>query len=434
MHVLSPSDTFVVINKTILNDKRTLLINLYQPLIGVVAIGLYNTLWSYLDRLELVSLEFTHNTLLNNMMISCNEFKEAREKLEAIGLIKTYVKEETSVNNYVYELYSPMSAKEFLNNPILNTALENALGTKEFDRTIEYFKVPPINLRNYQDVTSKFSDTFLWTTNTIRNIELNDLKNKNTRALSIISKIDINTILSLIPNDLLNHRSITKDMREYIIKVSFIYNYDNEIMSEIIRNSLTEKKTIDKTKLRNVAEQFYKFENMGKLPSLIYRKQPEYLKSNKDGMSKRDRIINIFETTAPFDFISSKYKTGTPSDSDLKIISYLLLDLDLKPGVVNVLLDYVLKINNNKLTKSFVDTIASQWKKSNIETVEAAMNIAEEEYHKRNEGSKVSKTNSKSSNVTILENKPTWFNQEIEEDSASEEEIRAFEELLKGND
>lgn len=434
MHVLSPSDTFVVINKTILNDKRTLLINLYQPLIGVVAIGLYNTLWSYLDRLELVSLEFTHNTLLNNMMISCNEFKEAREKLEAIGLIKTYVKEETSVNNYVYELYSPMSAKEFLNNPILNTALENALGTKEFDRTIEYFKVPPINLRNYQDVTSKFSDTFLWTTNTIRNIELNDLKNKNTRALSIISKIDINTILSLIPNDLLNHRSITKDMREYIIKVSFIYNYDNEIMSEIIRNSLTEKKTIDKTKLRNVAEQFYKFENMGKLPSLIYRKQPEYLKSNKDGMSKRDRIINIFETTAPFDFISSKYKTGTPSDSDLKIISYLLLDLDLKPGVVNVLLDYVLKINNNKLTKAFVDTIASQWKKSNIETVEAAMNIAEEEYHKRNEGSKVSKTNSKSSNVTILENKPTWFNQEIEEDSASEEEIRAFEELLKGND
>ena len=179
MHVLSPSDTFVVINKTILNDKRTLLINLYQPLIGVVAIGLYNTLWSYLDRLELVSLEFTHNTLLNNMMISCNEFKEAREKLEAIGLIKTYVKEETSVNNYVYELYSPMSAKEFLNNPILNTALENALGTKEFDRTIEYFKVPPINLRNYQDVTSKFSDTFLWTTNTIRNIELNDLKTIN---------------------------------------------------------------------------------------------------------------------------------------------------------------------------------------------------------------------------------------------------------------
>ena len=427
MHNVLSSDTFVVINKTILNDNRTLLVNLYQPLIGTVAVGLYNTLWSFLDRLELVSLEYTHNTLLNNMMISCNEFKEAREKLEAIGLIKTYVKEE-KVNNYVYELYSPMSAKEFLNNPILNTALYNAIGSKEYERTIEFFKIPYINLRNYEDVTSKFSDTFIWTTNTIRNMEMYNLKNKSTRVLSIVSKIDVNTILNLIPDDLLNHKSITKDMREYITKISFIYNYDNEIMVELIRNSITDKHTIDKTKLKDMASKFYQFENMGKLPSLIYRKQPEYLRTTKEGMSNRDRIINMFETTSPYDFISSKYKTGTPSNSDLKIISYLLLDLDLKPGVVNVLIDYVLKINNNKLTRVFVDTIASQWKKSNIETVEDAMNIAEKEYHSRNN------TKVKSSKEKTIEKTPTWFNKEIEENSATEEEIRAFEELLKGNE
>ena len=133
MNNVLPTDTFVIVNKTILNDNRSILINLYQPLIGALSISLYNTLWSYLDRLELMSIEYTHNTLLNNMMISCNEFKDAREKLEAIGLIKTYLKKE-EVNNYVYELYSPMSAKEFLTNPILSTALENAIGSKEFDR------------------------------------------------------------------------------------------------------------------------------------------------------------------------------------------------------------------------------------------------------------------------------------------------------------
>ena len=67
MHNVLSSDTFIVVNKTILNDNRTLLINLYQPLIGTVAVGLYNTLWSFLDRFELMSIEFTHNTLLNNM-------------------------------------------------------------------------------------------------------------------------------------------------------------------------------------------------------------------------------------------------------------------------------------------------------------------------------------------------------------------------------
>ncbi len=427
MNNVLPSDTFVVVNKTILNDNRSLLVNLYQPLIGAVAISLYNTLWSFLDRLELISLEYTHNTLLNNMVISCQEFKEAREKLEAIGLIKTYYKQE-SVNNYVYELYSPMSAKEFLNNPILNTALYNAIGPKEYDRTIEFFKIPYINLRNYEDITSKFSDTFIWTTSDIRNMELYNLKNKNTRNLSIISKIDINTILNLIPEQLLNHRSLTKDIKEYLIKISFIYNYDNEIMVELIRNSLTDKHTIDKNKLRDNATKYYQFDNMGKLPSLIYRKQPEYLRSTKEGLSKRMQMIKLFETTAPYDFIASKYKTGSPSNNDLKIISYLLLDLDLKPGVVNVLIDYVLKINNNKLNKSFVDAIASQWKKSNIETVEDAMNIAEEEYHKRQ-----NKKGDKKISRAVTKN-PTWFDKDIEQNNATEEEIKAFEALLKGND
>ncbi len=428
MNNVLPSDTFVVVNKTILYDDRALLVNLYQPLIGAVAVSLYNTLWSYLDRLELISMEFTHNTILNNMMISCNEFMEAREKLEAIGLIKTYVKKE-SVNNFVYELYSPMSAKEFITNPILNTALYNAVGAKEFERTIEYFKIPNINLRNYEDITSKFSDTFIWTTSSVRNMELYNIKNKNARNLSIISKIDINTILNLISEDILNHRSITNNIKDYITKIAYIYNYDDVAMVELIRNSITDKKTIDKNKLRENASTYYQFDNMGKLPGLIYRKQPEYLRSNKEGLSNRDKIIHMFETTSPYDFLLSKYQTGTPSNTDLKIIAYLTLDLDLKPGVVNVLIDYVLKINNNKLNKAFIDTIASQWKKSNIETVEAAMAIAEEEYRNRKNNNKEVK---KSSSVKKVESTPSWFNKDIEEDSATEEEIKAFEALLKG--
>ena len=59
------------------------------------------------------------------------------------------------------------------------------------------------------------------------------------------------------------------------------------------------------------------------------------------------------------------------------------MDMNLKPGVVNVLIDYVLKINNNKLTRNFIEIIASQWAKSKVETVESAMKIAEKEYKNR---------------------------------------------------
>lgn len=427
MNNVLPADTFVIVNKTVLQDERRVLVSLYEPLIGAIAINLYNTLWTYLDHLEIISTEYTHNTLLNSMMISINEMVDARKKLEAVGLLKSYVKK-GSVNNFVYELYSPMSAKEFINNPILNTALYNALGQSEYERRIEFFKTPTVNLKNYEDVTVKFSDIFTWSSSSLRNIEIYNLKNKATRPLEIISKIDVNTILSLIPEEVLNHRSVTKDMRNYLITISFIYDYDNECMVELIRNSITDRHTIDKKLLRENANKYYQFENMGKLPSLIYKTQPEYLRSEAGGVSKRMKMIHLFETTSPYDFINSKYKTGTPSTSDLNIIAYLLLDLDLKPGVVNVLVDYVLKINNNKLNKSFVDTIAAQWKKSNIETVEDAMNIAGEEFNKRNE--KKNETARPRKNVEV--SKPTWFNQDIEENSATEEEIKILEEMLKG--
>ena len=422
MEVL-PADTFLVVNKTVLQDDRKILISLYEPLIGGLAINLYYTLWTYLDHLELMSVEYTHNTLLNTMMISVSELTDARLKLEAVGLLRTYVKK-GSVNNFIYELYSPVSAKEFLTNPILSFALYKALGKVEYDKVVEYFKMPAISLKNYEEITAKFSDIFSWSTSSLREIEIYNLKNKATRPLEIVSKIDLNTIFSLIPEEVLNVKSVTKELKNFLIKISFIYDYDNDMMVELIRNSVTEKHTIDKEKLREQADKYYQFEHFGKLPSLIYKNQPEYLRSTKAGVSKRMQMIHMFETTSPYDFIASKYKTGTPSNSDLKLLSYLLIDLDLKPGVVNVLVDYVLRINRNKLTKSFVDTIAAQWKKSNIETVEDAMNIAEEEYRQRQKQT--------SKKVVKEEKIPSWYHEEIKEDLATDEEIQKLEEMLRG--
>ena len=61
-----------------------------------------------------------------------------------------FCKKKENINNFVYELYSPMSAKEFINNPILNTALYNALGQSEYERRVEFFKTPTVNLKNYE--------------------------------------------------------------------------------------------------------------------------------------------------------------------------------------------------------------------------------------------------------------------------------------------
>lgn len=417
-----PADTFVVVNKTILNDQdRKILTMLYQPIIGINATSLFLSLWSYLDKLELMSVEFTHHHLMTSMRLRLDDIIEAREKLEAIGLIKTYLKKD-NINNYIYELYSPLSPYEFLNNPILNVSLYNNVGKVEYEKLKEYFRIPRINLKEYEDISCNFTDVFESTNNSSFVNMVEDLKRTNINKLSIVSKIDLNNTISLIPDEMFNARSLTKDTKDLIYKLSFIYNLDDEQMSEMIRNSLTEKRTIDKTLLRSNCRKFYQFENSGKLPSIVYRNQPEYLRKPIGDTSKRAKMIYQFETTSPYDFLLSKHDGNNLTKNEYAILEYLVVDMNLKPGVVNVLLDYVLKINNNKLIKNFIEVIAEQWSRSKIETVEDAMEFAEKEYKKTKSFKKSNKT---------VEEKPEWFNKEITEEKASEEEINEISELLQ---
>lgn len=415
-----PADTFVVINKTILSDyDRKLLIMLYQPIIGTIATNLYFTLWSYLDKNEILSVDWTHHHLMTSMRIKLSSIKEAREKLEAIGLLRTYFKKDT-INHYVYEMFSPLSASEFLNNPILGTTLYNNIGSSEYDKIVEYFRIPRIRLKDYEEITCSFQDVFESTNISSFDHMLEDIRKHNINQIEVLSKIDIDTIIAFIPEEMFNPKCLTKETKNFLHKISFIYNFDNERMSELIRNSLNERKGIDKIQLKENAKKFYQFENSGKLPSLIYRNQPEYLRKPVGDNSKKAKIIYQFETTSPYDFLCSKYNGSRPSRKDLSILEYILMDMNLKPGVANVLVDYVLKINQNKLTKNFVEVIASQWAKSKVETVEDAMNLAEKEYRSRK----------KYHHEKQKQKQPEWFDQDIKQVRPDEEKRKKMQDLL----
>ena len=77
---LLPADTYIVVNNTILkNDDRLLLTMLYQPIIGGIAINLYFTMWSTLDKRELISSEWTHHHLMSSMRVDLETLLQARE-------------------------------------------------------------------------------------------------------------------------------------------------------------------------------------------------------------------------------------------------------------------------------------------------------------------------------------------------------------------
>ena len=152
-----PADSYIVINKTTITDAdRKLISMLYQPIIGYTAVSLYNTLIDDLDKLELMSEELTHHHLMSTMQLKLEDIIIAREKLEGIGLIKTYVKK-GNINSYVYLIYSPITANEFFNHPVLNVVLYNNLGKKEYEKILNYYKIPRINLKDYEELNNSTS-------------------------------------------------------------------------------------------------------------------------------------------------------------------------------------------------------------------------------------------------------------------------------------
>ena len=90
-------------------------------------------------------------------------------------------------------------------------------------------------------------------------------------------------------------------------------------MIELIRNSTTEKHTIDKKLLQENANKYYRYDNMGKLPSIIYKNQPEYLRKPIGDNSKRAKMIYTFETTTPYELLCSKNNGAEPTKRDLKL-------------------------------------------------------------------------------------------------------------------
>ncbi len=414
---LLPADKYLVVNKSMLTDKeRKNLISLYEPIIGYAAVSLYLTLWRDLDRLELVSMDYTHHHLMTILKCDLETIKQARTSLESVGLMKTYVKQ-GDVNSYVYELYSPMSPKEFFAHPIFSVILYNNLGKQEYELLKNEFREYKIDLKEYQDITSTLDTTYKASSNVSF-----DAVGKSEIGITMQDQVDFDFLFSSIPKGILNERSLNKKLKELINNLAFIYNLDTLKMTELIRLVINEKGYIDKDKLRLSARKYYQYNNNGKLPTLVYRTQPEYLKNPIGDNTNRGKIIGVFENTSPYDFLKSKYKGSNPTNRDLKLLETLLIDLNLKPAVVNVLIDYVLRKNDNKLNASYVETIAGQWRRLKIETAEDAMNVAEKEhkkYSKRITNPKVDK------NI-----EPVWFNEKLEKENMSEEESKELESIL----
>ncbi len=418
--ILLPADTYIVVNQTILTEiDKNILINLYEPIIGPISVSLYLTLWSDLDKHDLISSDYTHHHLMTILKSSLKDILLARKSLESLGLIKTYIKRNDNINEYLYELYSPLSAYEFFNHPVLSVLLLNNIGEIEYNNLRSYYKKINIKKTDYEEITSTMNDTFKSINNTTYENDL--IRRKKELNINLNNIIDFDLIINSLPKDLVNSHTFTKKTKELINELAFIYNVDSVSMSEFIRLVIDNVGIIDKEKLREVVRKNYEFNNNGSLPTIVYRSQPDYLKSPSGDSSPRSKMIKVFENTKPYDFLKFKNKGVKPSSRELKILESLAIDYNLPPGVINVLVDYSIRVKDGKLNRTYLESIASVWNRKGIKTVNDAMNEAAK-YRIKKDTSKISTTSKKSVSPV-----PSWMNEDNKEEKMSDEELLELE-------
>ena len=422
---LLPADTYTVINQTILTEvDKKILISLYEPIIGPIAVSLYLTFWSDLDKMELISRDYTHHHLMTILKSDLNSIINARKALEAVGLMKTFVLESDNINKYLYELYSPLSANEFFNHPILSVLLLNNVGESEFNSIMNYYKKIQFKKDGYKEITETMNQTFKSVLPDEYNVEI---RKQNKLGISIDNLIDFELLSAHLPKGIENAKTFNKRTKDLINQLAFIYNIDSLKMAEIVSLIIDEVGLINKEKLRDAVRKNYEYNNNGRLPTIIYRTQPDYLKSPEGDLSNRGKMIYVFENTKPYDFLKSKNKGVRPSSRDLKIIEHLAVDYELPPGVINVLIDYALRVNDGKLNQNYLETIATDWARKGVKTVRDAMEVAEKK-HKKN----VKNIKSVLPKVKLEEVKvPSWMAVEQNREEISQEDLEELENLFK---
>jgi replication initiation and membrane attachment protein len=390
-------DRYSVKSSSVLQDiDRKILTLLYQPLIGSKCFSLYMTLWGELEENRLWGEETTHHSLMTIMQSNLRDIYRERLKLEGLGLIKTYVNDTGDVKRYVYELQAPLKPNEFFQDGVLNIYLYNRVGKNKYLQLKHFFTDQKIE-DGMKDITRSFNEVFdsghsanmiaKVNSETFQDLSLSNDKEyiqTNKRAAMEITDagFDFDLFYSGLSDAIIPIKAITPVVKDVIKKLSYLYGINAIDMKNVLMNSISQDDQIDIEQLRKSARDWYQFQYGDELPGLVDKIQPFHSRTEiqKKERTQEEELIYQLETISPRQFLTDIAGGATPSAGDLQIIEEVMIAQKLEAGVVNVLIYYVMLKTNMKLTKGYVQKIASHWTRKQITTVKAAMDLAKQEH------------------------------------------------------
>lgn len=367
-------------------DRRLLTI-LYQPLIGYTSLALYFTLWAEHDRKAYQEI-CTHENLFTFMQISASDFQKAKEKLEAVGLLRTYYREDKGICYFVYALYAPKQPGDFFEDPLFSGLFEKYLGHIEATKIARTFTTNH-DYSNLKEISASFSNVFLPDLDDPCYSKASTLAKGSKRKKvygDVKCEFDFGTFFDVLKNKygFASEKIFTAKEKKEIERVAMLFGLDGSSMADVVNRTYyrnDDGKAIFRLDLlkKYCQDELY-FPSMGKA------------KGTKSQISSTSRIakkIELLETISCYEYLKIKQNMTEPVSSDIALIDRLSSKLKLPPSVINTIVDYVLDVKDNTLPASFTEKIGASLARANITNALDAMNFLNKKRHKKNEPAEV---------------------------------------------
>lgn len=438
-------DTYEIYGEGIFTSMdQSVLSMLYQPIIGLEAQSLYITLWSQWSLTKKTSITLQHHHLLLTQQSALHVLKEARKKLEGIGLLQTFAHlSENDLNHYVYQLKKPLSPSAFFEDSILNLMLYERLGRRNYQERKLWFQEENKDLNDFLDVTVPFNDIFSTSEKmfALAGEIPKDEQSHSTRlnrhmvGPQIVNRtFDFELFLEGLSGAFTSREMFTNAMKSLIIKLAYVYDLNIFQMQRVVLDALDGNGQLLEKNLRKSAQKAY--QNItGNIVPKIYPVSPATEEKITEPLSKEEALISYLERVSPVEFLTDFANGAKPSTGDLKIVEQVSLEQRLPNGVINVLLYYTLLKTDMKLSLPYVSKIAAHWSRKGVKTAREAMKLAKseqwtEQKRKVTTTKKPSKSNRSNVRKEVI---PTWMKEDVsnQEKNVNQIDEQALEERRK---
>ena len=333
------------------NNDFQVLKELYLPIIGCKALGLYFAL-----RREKKALKV--ETFLKKAGLSLGELTGLLPYLEGVSLARTFI-DKLDKSKVTIETLKPCGYGKFFDNIALRELLKEKIGEKEYQTLVE--EIPPrLDTEKLQEVTSKFNEVY-----TLKDANVNEPKKFYKKSQELRYTFDeqafLRAFLSYSPN--LETTTLTSKELRSLAEIQAIFGVDEAVLAEILYQEAFDLfkpvgKRVDFTKLQNALLQY----NSSPLKPKVAPKSVLAVNSPL----KKD--IKDMEELTPIDYLTKFQGGHIPASSDIALIKYLVNEMGLNSAVCNALMLYLITTNKGIIRRPLAEKIAASLVRNGIET------------------------------------------------------------------